>query len=439
MSLKSGLPIDRVEGSRLGLPSSKSAHWGITQLSALAEYEQSKQTAVREFNVGAYAVYAAVQVTATRRWSAGWTFGQARQERVNHPTLPLVYRDSDNGPMVPPTSAFKLPVGEVFAFGDLWSARLQIVTTGAGLEAAEQFLEQVAQVACNYERALWKGAAAHAIGLHPKTGAIVFEFRTCEEVAEPIWSAQFKHRVDTLILEPMMQGHARRVLAYGPYGSGKSLLNRYVTGAVAEAGRAVVRVDLPHLELVIKVWQFASEREGAVVVIEDIDALRSMTGDQEQTEALARQFLNIVDGADKSASRPSLLCTSNHPESVPLPLLRPGRLDDVVFVGLPAAAELMRIMGTDDKAIGARAASMGLSAAEAAEVRKRAQWIGDYGLALDSFIDYRRLLDVRLQAAREMGDRGALHAITGLMQSLAAGEQAAAQKEEEEEEVGANG
>ncbi|MEM1417953.1 MAG: CDC48 family AAA ATPase [Myxococcota bacterium] len=147
---------------------------------------------------------------------------------------------------------------------------------------------------------------------------------------------------------------ARGFLLYGPPGTGKTLLAKAVA-TESEANFLSVRSS----DLLSK-WYGESERQIArlfararqvapsVVFIDEVDSLAPRRGgglaEPAVTERVVNALLAELDGLEE---RPGVvvLAATNQPTLLDPALLRPGRFDELVYVGVPDEAGRRRILG----------------------------------------------------------------------------------------------
>ncbi|WP_229401016.1 AAA family ATPase [Micromonospora okii] len=181
----------------------------------------------------------------------------------------------------------------------------------------------------------------------------------------------------------------RGVLLYGPPGCGKT----YLVTALAGSGRANV-LSVKGAELLSK-WVGESERavrelfrrarEAAptLVFLDEVDALapvRGQASDGGTTDRVVAALLTELDGVE-SLRNVVVIGATNRPDLVDPALLRPGRLERLVYVPPPdgaARAEILRAAArnvplADDVDLGALGEGLdGFSAADCAALVREA-------------------------------------------------------------------
>lgn len=119
----------------------------------------------------------------------------------------------------------------------------------------------------------------------------------------------------------------RAILAYGPYGTGKSSLGLITAQRANAAGWTFLSARAGRDEL-RPVLQTAALYEPAVVFVEDIDAHTPKAEDKDGISEL----LDLFDGIGTKNSKLIVVMTTNHIDRVPAGMLRPGRLDYCVEI-----------------------------------------------------------------------------------------------------------
>ncbi|MEE6175600.1 AAA family ATPase [Mycobacterium sp. 050134] len=169
-----------------------------------------------------------------------------------------------------------------------------------------------------------------------------------------LWPLQHPDTFARLGVEP-----PRGVLLYGPPGCGKT----FVVRALASTGQLSVHA-VKGSELMDK-WVGSSERAvrelfrrardsaPALVFLDEVDALaprRGQSFDSGVTDRVVASLLTELDGVNPLRDV-VVLGATNRPELIDPALLRPGRLERLVFVEPPDAAARREILRTAGKSV----------------------------------------------------------------------------------------
>ena len=169
-----------------------------------------------------------------------------------------------------------------------------------------------------------------------------------------LWPLQHPETFERLGVEP-----PRGVLLYGPPGCGKT----FVVRALASSGRLSVHA-VKGAELMDK-WVGASEkavrdlfrraRDSApsLVFLDELDALaprRGQSFDSGVTDRVVAALLTELDGIEPLRNV-VVLGATNRPDLIDPALLRPGRLEKLVFVEPPDADARREILRTAGKSV----------------------------------------------------------------------------------------
>jgi transitional endoplasmic reticulum ATPase len=163
-----------------------------------------------------------------------------------------------------------------------------------------------------------------------------------------LWPLTYPDTFARLGIEP-----PRGVLLYGPPGCGKT----YLVKAIAGTGKANV-LSVKGAELLSK-WVGDSERAvrelfrrardaaPTLIFLDEVDALAPMRGqstDGGTTDRVVASLLTELDGVE-SLRNVVVIAATNRPDLVDSALLRPGRIERLVYVPPPdasARAEILR-------------------------------------------------------------------------------------------------
>ena len=145
---------------------------------------------------------------------------------------------------------------------------------------------------------------------------------------------------------------AKGILLSGPPGGGKTLLARAVAH---ESGVNFISVKGPELlskwvgeseKGIREVYKKARQAAPCIVFLDEIDALAPQRGDgggNHVTERVVSQLLTELDGIEELRGVVTL-ATTNRPDILDSALLRPGRFDLQIEIGLPDAASRRAIL-----------------------------------------------------------------------------------------------
>ncbi|KAF8360880.1 mac-1 [Pristionchus pacificus] len=135
---------------------------------------------------------------------------------------------------------------------------------------------------------------------------------------------------------------AQGILLCGPPGCGKTLVAKAVAN---ESGLNFISVKGPELlnmyvgeseRAVRTVFQRARDSSPCVIFFDEIDALCAKRSSHEGSGSarLVNQFLTEMDGVE-GRKQVFIIGATNRPDMVDAAILRPGRLDKILFVDLP--------------------------------------------------------------------------------------------------------
>jgi transitional endoplasmic reticulum ATPase len=181
----------------------------------------------------------------------------------------------------------------------------------------------------------------------------------------------------------------RGVLVYGPPGGGKTFLLRALAGTgqlnvFAVKGAELLDKYVGESERAVReLFRKAADAAPALVFLDEVDALaprRGQSSDSGVADRVVAALLTELDGAEPLRDV-IVVGATNRPDLIDPALLRPGRLERLVYVPPPdaaARAEILRASGrniplADDVDLDALAADLeGYSAADCAAVLREA-------------------------------------------------------------------
>ncbi|NXF05549.1 NVL protein, partial [Smithornis capensis] len=146
------------------------------------------------------------------------------------------------------------------------------------------------------------------------------------------------------------------VLLAGPPGCGKTLLAKAVAN---ESGLNFISVKGPELlnmyvgeseRAVRQVFQRARNSAPCVIFFDEVDALCPRRSDRESGASVrvVNQLLTEMDGLE-NRQQVFIMAATNRPDIIDPAILRPGRLDKTLYVGLPPPGDRLAILKTITK------------------------------------------------------------------------------------------
>jgi transitional endoplasmic reticulum ATPase len=142
------------------------------------------------------------------------------------------------------------------------------------------------------------------------------------------------------------------ILLYGPSGTGKTMLAKAVA---TESEANFISVRGPELlskwvgeseRAVREVFRRARQASPCIIFFDEVDALaptRGMGGESMVTERVVSQLLTELDGI-QALSGVVVLAATNRIDMVDPSLLRAGRFDKLIYVGMPDKAARLGIL-----------------------------------------------------------------------------------------------
>ena len=139
-----------------------------------------------------------------------------------------------------------------------------------------------------------------------------------------------------------------KILLYGPPGTGKTFIARAIAGEVDAAFYSVNCQDLiskymgDSSKQLDKLFDEAQKNERAIIFFDEFDSVASKRGDgtsgvDAEMARFVATFLTKVDGFKKSETNKMLLliAATNRPWALDSAMLRGGRFDTQIYVGVP--------------------------------------------------------------------------------------------------------
>ena len=144
------------------------------------------------------------------------------------------------------------------------------------------------------------------------------------------------------------------ILLYGPPGTGKTMIAKAVAGELEATFFAIAPSEILNKWVgeseknIRKLFDAARACERAVIFIDEVESLTPPRRDGESGGVMQRvvpQILNELDGFDRKEGQHLLFMgATNEPWNIDSAMLRPGRLDEKIYVGLPDAPARKKIL-----------------------------------------------------------------------------------------------
>lgn len=177
-------------------------------------------------------------------------------------------------------------------------------------------------------------------------GGLQEQMRLMREVVElPLTNPELFERVG--ISPP------KGILLYGPPGTGKTLLARAIASNVDAnflkvVASSIIEKYIGESQRVMRdMFQYARDHQPCIIFIDEIDAIGGKRGEgsgsDREVQRTLMELLNQLDGFDK-LGKVKVIMATNRPDMLDDALLRPGRLDRKVEIGLPNPAARLDIL-----------------------------------------------------------------------------------------------
>ncbi len=161
-----------------------------------------------------------------------------------------------------------------------------------------------------------------------------------------------KKEIELKIIKPLLHPELYKaygkkigggILLYGPPGCGKTFLAKATAGQVNARFISVGLNDILDMWIgnseknLHEIFELARYNNPCILFIDEIDALGASRSDMKQSAGrhLINQFLQELDGIDKSNEGVLIIGATNTPWNLDPAFRRPGRFDRIIFVPPP--------------------------------------------------------------------------------------------------------
>ncbi|KEG15552.1 26S protease regulatory subunit [Trypanosoma grayi] len=177
-------------------------------------------------------------------------------------------------------------------------------------------------------------------------GGLQEQMRQMREVVElPLTNPELFNRVG--ITPP------KGVLLFGPPGTGKTLLAKAIASNVDAAFLKVVASSIvdkyigESARVVREMFAYAREHEPCIIFIDEVDAIGGKriegTSSDREIQRTLMELLHQMDGFEK-LGKVKVIMATNRPDTLDSALMRPGRLDRKIEIGLPNEAGRLDVL-----------------------------------------------------------------------------------------------
>ena len=144
------------------------------------------------------------------------------------------------------------------------------------------------------------------------------------------------------------------ILLYGPPGTGKTMIARAVSAELEAPFYSIAPSDILNKWVgeseknINALFETARGSDRAVIFIDEVESLTPRRRDAQEGSVMQRvvpQILSALDGFDRKESTALLFVgATNEPWSIDTAILRPGRLDEKIYVALPDEPSRRKIL-----------------------------------------------------------------------------------------------
>ncbi len=168
-----------------------------------------------------------------------------------------------------------------------------------------------------------------------------------QELREAVeWPLKYEKAFRRMGIEP-----PKGVLLYGPPGCGKTLLAKAVAN---ESGANFIAIKGPEIfskwvgeseKAIRETFKRAKQVAPCIIFFDELDSIapkRGMYGGSHVTETVVNQILSELDGIEK-LEKVVVIGATNRPDMIDPALLRPGRFDRFIYIGIPDREQRKKI------------------------------------------------------------------------------------------------
>lgn len=151
------------------------------------------------------------------------------------------------------------------------------------------------------------------------------------------------------------------ILLYGPPGTGKTMIAKAIAGELEATFFAIAPSEILNKWVgeseknIRKLFDTARRSERAIIFLDEVEALTPPRRASESGGVMQRvvpQILNELDGFDRKEGHTLLfLGATNEPWNIDPAMMRPGRLDEKIYLGLPDEPARRKILELNMKEI----------------------------------------------------------------------------------------
>lgn len=151
------------------------------------------------------------------------------------------------------------------------------------------------------------------------------------------------------------------ILLYGPPGTGKTMIAKAIAGELDATFFAIAPSEILNKWVgeseknIRKLFDTARKSERAIIFLDEVEALTPPRRASESGGVMQRvvpQILNELDGFDQKEGHTLLfLGATNEPWNIDPAMMRPGRLDEKIYLGLPDEPARRKILELNLKEI----------------------------------------------------------------------------------------